>query len=136
MDSMKIGRRRELEIAERLVKEGILSIYWQPPRAKWADQDIFALFDLVGVMPSGSIALVQVSRRRGAGTRKTAIERWAVGYHPNAHLFVAYYDSKEGKVDKVFVHALGWNDMRWCEATRWTVCPSEGRTAIGAEGSS
>lgn len=121
MDSMKLGRSRELEIAEEMRKKGFLEIYWQPGRAPYQDADIFNLFDVLGVMPGGAMALVQVCRRRGADDRKNLIERWVSCHHPAAHIFVAYYDSKEGKLDKVFVHALGWNDMTWYEATRWTV---------------
>jgi hypothetical protein len=114
IDRLKIGRARELEVAEIMHKKRYLETWWQPPRSKYDTQDIFSLFDLVGIMPSGAMIMVQVKKLRFDDDTKTRIEAFVRAYKPACHMFMAYYDARPGQpVRRLRLEALGWDDMTW-----------------------
>ena len=120
IDKHAIGRRREIEIADHLVQVGIIDGYWQPPRARYAAQDVFGLFDLIAYKHEWPLILIQVKRARFNDQRQE-IARFAQEHAPAAHFWSVTYDTtKKGSLRWIKLDVLGWNDGRWYEAARMT----------------
>jgi len=79
---------------------GQLRCFWRPPRAQYAKiadntgQDVFGVFDYVGIDWNGAVVGVQVCRKRPGeiSIRKAKIGCFVRDYHPAVRAMVAYYD--------------------------------------------
>ena len=93
VDRLKIGRTKERECAEAMCANGQLRCYWLPPRAKYDGQDVFGVFDFVGIGHDGAVVSVQVCRRRPSDiqVRKAKIEMFCRWYNPALKPILAYY---------------------------------------------
>ena len=93
VDRLKIGRTKERECAEVMCEHGQLRAYWIPPRAKYDSQDIFGVFDILGIDRSGAICGIQVCRKRPSdiGIRKAKIALFCRDYQAAIRPIVAYY---------------------------------------------
>jgi len=91
MDKLGLGRKMEQAVMRRWEWNGFKT--WQPPRAKWADQDIFGLFDFIAVKPFCPVNLVQVKRhrRKEAAVALDAIKSFAEAYHAPIAPFVVLW---------------------------------------------
>ena len=92
-DRHGIGRRRELEVAELMKMKGIIGGYWQPPRGKFAGQDIFGLFDVIALAPNGVVVFVQIVKDRSAFARPRldAIAKWVKWNNVPCEAYLAAY---------------------------------------------
>ena len=101
-DRLKAGRVKENDCGRAMADNGIVQCYWQPPRAKYAgvgyactaSQDVFGVFDFVGVDANGCVVGVQVCRKRPGevGVRKAKVLGFCNRYHPALRAIVAHYD--------------------------------------------
>jgi len=99
-DRLKTGREWEKRCAEAMCANAQLRCFWRPPRAQYAKiadntgQDVFGVFDFVGVDWRGAIVGVQVCRKRPGeiGIRKAKITGFVNRYNPAIRAIVAYYD--------------------------------------------
>ena len=93
VDRLKIGRDKEDSCARAMVDNGQLRFYWQPPRAKYSGQDVFGVFDLLGIDHNGAVVGVQVCRKRPSDihNRKCKISLFARTTHAAIRPILAYY---------------------------------------------
>jgi len=96
-DCLKIGREKEKQVAEVLVSYGLIKAYWMPPRAKFFDQDVFGVYDILALGAYGECCGIQVCRKRPGeiGVRKAKLEGFAKRLEPSIRSFIAYY-GKDG----------------------------------------
>jgi len=72
--------------------------FWQPPRARYDSQDVFGMFDLIGVIYEQPVMLVQVCRQRELAKHQDRIEPWVNAFRPAARIVVAAYrERKSGR---------------------------------------
>jgi len=110
-DKLKIGRAKENECGQAMADNGMLQCYWHPPRAKYAGapntgQDIFGVFDFIGVGGLGEICGVQVCRKRPGeiSLRRSKIEHFCARYKPMLRPFLAVYDKTGFIIEEYLVN--------------------------------
>jgi len=99
-DRLKIGRDKEKACAKAMVAAHQLRAWWIPPRAQYAKiadntgQDVFGVFDFVGLDHNGAVVGVQVCRKRPGeiGIRRSKIGIFVKLYRPAIRPILAYYD--------------------------------------------
>ena len=124
-DKHKIGRERELEIAEFLKRIGLINEAWQAPRTKWGPQDVFGFFDLICMRDEWPPIFVQVKRARFT-MQKPEICRWVRKLRPAAHFWCITYDTrKDGTIRYFELETLGWEDGHWYRVGRWDIVQGE-----------
>lgn len=94
---MTKGRDAERLVADRLEDCGYEA--WQPPKAKYREQDLFGLFDLAAV-GHGTLYLIQVK----GGQRAAGIRSW---FHDARR-----FEEELGDVRVAFVHVADNDDCR------------------------
>ena len=100
IDRLKRGRDKEKECAKAMAASAQIKAWWIPPRAQYAKiadntgQDVFGVFDFVGVDWNGAVVGVQVCRKRPGelAIRKAKIATFVHCYLPAMRAIVAYYD--------------------------------------------
>ena len=116
-DRLKAGRVKENDCGRAMADNGLISCYWQPPRAVYAgtgyantaSQDAFGVFDFLGIDPAGCVMGVQVCRKRPGevGIRKSKVKGFCDRYHPALRAVVAHYDRAGFTVEELTA------DMIW-----------------------
>jgi len=119
MDKLGFGRKMEQAVMRRWEWKGFTT--WQPPRAKWADQDIFGLFDFIAVKPFCPVNLVQVKRhrRKEAAMALDAIKSFAEAYHAPIAPFVVLWH-QERRTEAISFKAWEYGPTGWMRAGEWT----------------
>jgi len=118
MDKLGLGRKMEQAVMRRWEWKGFTT--WQPPRAKWADQDIFGLFDFIAVKPWCPVNLVQVKRhrRKEAAVALDAIKSFAEAYHVPIAPFVVLW-RQERRTEATHFEAWEYGLTGWMCAGEW-----------------
>ena len=118
MDKLGLGRKMEQAVMRRWEWNGFKT--WQPPRAKYASQDIFELFDFVAVKPWCPVNLVQVkrSRHKEAEVALDAIKSFAELYHAPIAPFLVLW-AKERATERISFKAWEYTMVGWVNAGEW-----------------
>ncbi len=77
MDSHAKGRAREREIMLEYEAAGFKC--WQPPRGKYAEQDILGVGDFITISRDG-VAMVQVCDKKSAARHRRAVDAYNAVY--------------------------------------------------------
>ena len=91
-DRHGIGRKMEQEAMRVLWNDG-LHAFWQPPRGKFASQDIWGMFDFICLSATGRVVAVQVCLDRPCWVlpRLKAIREWIAAQKPDMDTMVVAY---------------------------------------------
>ena len=110
-DRLKAGRVKENDCGRAMADNGLIKCYWQPPRAVYAgvgyastaSQDVFGVFDFLGIDANGCVVGVQVCRKRPGevAIRKSKISWFVRRWNPNLRAVVAYYDRAGFYIDEL-----------------------------------
>ena len=108
-DRLKTGRAKEKELARQMCEYALIRCFWQPPRAQYArvadntGQDVFGVYDFVGVDHQGAVVGVQVCRKRPGeiGIRRSKISMFCDLYQPAMRAILASYDKAGFRLEEL-----------------------------------
>jgi hypothetical protein len=107
MNRLAKGKRNEKTIAEMFKNDGLITDYYIAPIMKFrANNDIFNLFDFIGISKDGVIYLVQVkSHPSDFYKARKKLNAWAAAM-PKLN-FIAYLVLYQGKRKELRLYRVG-----------------------------